>query len=107
MDIDAVNRRVDEALAGNRRSEYIVIAMALAIFTLGIAIIIVAYWEKNPYIASIGTLSQVLLLMPIKAVIRIRMANIILQTLPTIIQLLPNDKSALEIQRCMEHLRKL
>jgi hypothetical protein len=41
--ISAINERVDEALRMNKKSEYVVVSMAIAIFTLGVAVIIIGY----------------------------------------------------------------
>jgi hypothetical protein len=45
--ISAINERVDEALRMNKKSEYVVVSMAIAIFTLGVAVIIIGYWARN------------------------------------------------------------
>ena len=61
MDLGVINGRVDQALGDNRRAETIVIIMAIAIFVLGAAAFVFAYWRQNPYVAGGGLLFQALL----------------------------------------------
>ena len=101
-----INGRVDQALGDNRRAETIVIMMAIAIFVLGAAAFVFAYWRQNPYVAGGGLLFQALLYWPIREVLKLRRDNLILQTLPALVSSLPADSVAQEITKMLEHLRR-
>jgi hypothetical protein len=106
VDLEVVNERVDSALALNRRAETIVIAMAASIFVLGLAVIGVAYWVRNPYITSGAVLLQGLLYWPIREILKLRRENLMLQTLPTLIANLPRERAAQEISKALAFLRR-
>ena len=105
MDLQVINSRIDQALAGNKRAELIIVGMAVSIFLVGLAVIVVAYWLKNPYVASGSMLMQGLLAFPINEVRKLRRDNLILQTFPVLIVGLPPDKAAAEIRTLLAHLR--
>ncbi|HLJ88547.1 MAG TPA: hypothetical protein VKZ53_17130 [Candidatus Angelobacter sp.] len=106
ISLDHVNKRVDEALAANRRTEAIIIMMASGIFVLGVAIILLGYWQRNPYVAGAALLFQGLLYWPIKEVLKLRRDNLILQTVPTIVSTLPPKECADEIRKMLKFLRE-
>jgi hypothetical protein len=104
IDIDKINRRVDQALAKNRRSESIQIAMACCLFVLGVLIVGVGYELRNPYIAAGSGLLQLLLLFPIREIGKLRQDNLILQTFPILASLLPERELAQAIVALLRHL---
>jgi hypothetical protein len=106
MNLDIINERVDKALADNRRAENIVIGMAVAIFILGVALVIVAYWRLNPYVGGGAIIFQGLLYWPIKEILKLRRDNVILQSLPAIVTALPFDRAADEIEKMLAFLRR-
>jgi Flp pilus assembly protein TadB len=101
----SVNARVDEALAENRRVGWLIISMALALFAVGLLIVAVAYWLKNPYVASAAVLAQTFLIFPMNEIRKLRRDNLILQTFPVLIDGLPKDEAAGEIRKLLAYLR--
>jgi hypothetical protein len=106
MDLIAINTRVDSALQQNRRAEYIVIGMAVAIFVLGLAVVLVGYRSTNLYITGGATLFQAFLYWPVREILKLRRDNLILQTLPALTASLPPKHAADEIIKLLESLRK-
>jgi hypothetical protein len=102
----SVHKRVDTALAHNRRAEKIVILMAVGTFLLGLGIIITGYWSKNLYITVGATVLQGFLYWPINEVLKLRRDNIILQTTPVIVSTLDSAAAADEIRKFLAYLRK-
>ena len=105
MDLNAVNKRVDHALALNRRAENVVISMAVSIFVLGGGIIIVGYLVENAYVSGGAMIIQLTLYWPIREILKLRRDNIILQILPAMISNLPTQQAAQEIKKLLEYLR--
>src|ERR1041384_4036307 len=105
MDLTAINGRIDDALIRNRRAENIIVGMAIAIFALGMCIVAVAYWIKNPYVAGSSFAFQGALYWPIREVLKLRRENLMLQTVPAIVSTLPQDKAAQEIAKMLAVVR--
>src|SRR5689334_3311249 len=105
INLDHVNKRVDEALAANRRTEVIIIVMAAGIFLLGSAATVLGYWHRNPYVGSAAVLFQGLLYWPIKEILKLRRDNLVLQTVPAIVSTLPPRECAHEIRKMLQFLR--
>jgi hypothetical protein len=104
INVLTINERVDGALARNTRAEIIVIAMATAIFLVGVSIVIVAYWLKNPYVSAGGAFSQFFLRYPIREILKVRRDNLILETFPAMVSSLPPEKAAVEISKTLRYL---
>lgn len=107
MNLTRINARVDRALAANRRAEYLVIAMASGIFSIGCIVIVLAYFIVNPYVMTGGFLAQGFLYWPIRQVMRLRQDNLVIQTFPDLVSNLPPDKLAEEITKFLEYLRRI
>jgi len=105
MDVAVINQRVDKALGDNRRAEFLIVGMAVALFLVGLLAFFLAYKLKNPYVASGSVLAQTFLVFPIKEVKKIRRDNLILQTFPSLILGLPPNKAATEISLLLKYLR--
>jgi hypothetical protein len=105
MEIGQINNRVDGALHDNRRAEYIVIGMALGIFTAGTAVLFLGYWQQNPYVGGGGALLSGLLYWPIYEILKLRRDNLILQVLPVMLAELSPEDAAKEIRKLADHLR--
>lgn len=105
MDINVVNQRVDKALADNQRDHNIVLLMAVAIFALGVIIILVAYKQENPYVATGALVAQLFLYWPVREILRLRRENLMLQTLPSLVSTLAPDAAAREIAKLLAYLR--
>lgn len=106
LDIQIINGRVDKALADNRRAEWIIIGLAIAIFILGISILVVGYWQENLYVSGGSLVFDALLYWPIREILKLRRDNIILQTLPAMVTSLSAERAADEIAKFLEYLRK-
>jgi hypothetical protein len=104
--LDHVNKRIDKALAANARTEVLIIVMAAFIFLLGIAIVILGYWNQNPYLHTAAILLQGLLYWPISEIRRLREDNLILQTVPAIVSSLPPKECAKELKKMLDYLRR-
>src|SRR5438270_8166464 len=104
LDIVLVNQRVDEALKENGRALVVVIAMFFFIFLIGILILILAYWLKNPYVATGTLLFQTLLYRPINEIKKLRRDNIILKIFASLLPALSVPDQAKEINRLLERL---
>lgn len=106
MDLNTINSRVDQALLANRRAERTIIYMAIAMFVVGLSVMLVGYHFKNPYVASGSILAQSLLVFPINEIKKLRRDNVILQVFPAMIDGLPPAKAASEIVKLLEYLRR-
>jgi hypothetical protein len=104
--IDQVSKRIDKALAANRRTEILVVVMAVFIFLLGMAMIILGYWHQSLYLRTVPILLQGLLYWPIREIMRLRQDNLILQTLPAIVSTLPARECAMEMKKTLDYLRR-
>ncbi|MDR3425491.1 MAG: hypothetical protein P4M13_10555 [Alphaproteobacteria bacterium] len=105
MKLDDVNSRVDSALQKNSRAETVVLFMSSGVFVLGAFVLLVSYWIKNPYIASITVLVDAFLYWPIREVIKIRRENLVLQVVPSIVMTLSPSDAAYEIKKTLAYLR--
>jgi hypothetical protein len=105
VNLDFINKRVDEALAANRRAEGIIIGLSVGIFLLGVAALILAYWYTNPYVATGAILFQGLLYWPIGEIRRLRRENVSLQAVPALVSTFPPDKAVLEIRTLLRFIR--
>lgn len=106
MDLNAINARVDQALTDNRRAERLMIGMALALFCVGLLVLLVGYCMKNPYVAGGSSVAQVFIALPINEVRKLRRDNLILRIFPSIIRNLPPANSMVEIVKLLEYLRR-
>ncbi len=105
MNLPEIHARVDAALAANKRAEVIVIGMAVAIFVLGAGCFLLAYFEKNPYVASVSLLLTGFLYWPIREVLKLRRDNLILQVVPVMAAQLDPTALATEVKKTLDHLR--
>ncbi len=103
--LDRVNTRVDHALAENHRAERLIVSMALALFIVGLLLLFLGYWLRNPIVASAALLSQIFLMFPINEIRKLRRDNLILQTFPVLIEGLPKEAALQEIKKLLAYLR--
>ena len=76
--LDVVNSRIDKALADNRRAKVVAISMTVAVFVLGMTIVTVAYWQRNPYFTAGALVLQGFLYWPIREILSLRRDNLML-----------------------------
>ncbi|HEY4211804.1 MAG TPA: hypothetical protein VGM84_10015 [Steroidobacteraceae bacterium] len=102
---ERVDARVDHALADNRRAEFLFVVMALALFIVGLLIVLLAYRLKNPYVCGAALLTQTFLIFPVNEIRKLRRDNLILQTFPVLIEGLPAEAAVAEIKMLLALLR--
>jgi hypothetical protein len=100
-----INERVDDALHRNLRAERIIIGMTVGIFLMGIAILLVGYQQKNPYVASGSIIMQGFLYWPFNELKKVRRDNLVLQTMPAMISALPPKLAVQEMLKLMTYIR--
>jgi hypothetical protein len=105
FDLALINRRVDEALAVNRRAERIITWMTVGIFFLGLAVVVVGYWAVNPYISGGAIFLEGILYWPIRELLKLRRENLSLQIVPAILTALPPEVVAQEFVNLLKSLR--
>jgi hypothetical protein len=103
--LERVHARVDQALADNYRAERVIVGMALALFLVGLLVVLLAYWLKNPYVGSFAVFVQTLLIFPFNEMRKLRRDNLILQIFPALIERLPKDAAIEEIKILLAFLR--
>jgi len=98
--------RIDEVLHKNNAILWCLILLSGALFICGIAGILVAIFDKQ-YIWTIpSAAASFFLKWPIQQISAFRDKNIALATAPALIENLPPEKAAEEIQKLLEHLYK-
>jgi hypothetical protein len=105
MDVSVINASIQRAVADNRRAEMLLIAMAVAQFILGLLVILVGCWIRSRYVMASGTLPLGLLTFPIAEIRKLRLDNIVLRTIPTIIGTLPPRDAIAETKKLLQYLR--
>ena len=101
---DPVLERIDQVLRDNRRIETLFIVLAVILFLLGIAAVILALATGKLVLASPSVVTTLLLYWPMKQIRRTRRENIALATAPALISRLPDAEAAAQIQRILENL---
>jgi hypothetical protein len=101
---DPILDRIDEVLGDNRRTETLFITLAVILFLLGIAALIIALATGKLLLASTSAVTTAFLYWPMKQIRQIRRENIALATAPALIATLPAAQAAAEIQRVLERL---
>jgi hypothetical protein len=99
-------RRIDEVLRKNNTILWCLIIAAGILFICGIGGILVAIFDKQ-YIWTVpSAFTSFFLRWPIQQISAFRDKNIALATAPALIENLPPEKAAEEIQKLLEHLYK-
>lgn len=104
VNADPVLERIDQVLRDNRRIETLFIGLAVILFLLGIAAVILALVTGKLVLASPSVVTTLLLYWPMKQIRTIRRENIALATAPALISRLPDVEAAAQIQRILENL---
>jgi hypothetical protein len=104
--IDELVSRVDEVLARNKRTEWLLISCTALLFAVGIAAVVAAL-VSGRYIWSIpSVVTTFFLKWPLQHIQAIRRGNIALAMAPLLIRELPSAQAAKEIQKLIENLFK-
>ena len=106
MQIDEINKRIDDVLKGNRRIEWLYISLTVILFILGIICFIVAIMSGKYFWCSPPVITSMLLKYPLKEIKEIRQKNIALATAPVLITQLPPAEASKEIQLLLQNLYK-
>ena len=96
---DPVLLRIDGVLQDNRRIEQCFIGLASVLFLVGITAIVVAIVRGQFAWSLPSVFTSVFILYPLKRIEKIRRKNIALATAPALIQMLPPEKAAEELQK--------
>ncbi|MEE9443232.1 MAG: hypothetical protein V3V99_11270 [candidate division Zixibacteria bacterium] len=103
MDNTILNR-IDQVLKDNRRTETCLIWLAIILFLCGIAGIVTAL-VRGEFAWSIpSAFTSAFIYYPLRRIERIRRKNIALATAPALIDKLPTDKAAEELQNLIHSL---
>ena len=101
MELLGVHERIDQALSDNRRYETIVLIMAVALFSLGLVVIGVAYWRLNAYVGGAAVVVEALLYWPIREILKLRRDNLVFQTLHVMVSQFPPRQAQLAIEKVL------
>lgn len=102
--MDAILSRIDDVLKENKRIEWIYIILTIILFVTGIACFIVALVSGDFAWSTPAIITTALLHKPLKEIKEIRQKNIALATAPMLIEQLPKQKAAEEIQKLLQSL---
>jgi hypothetical protein len=104
MKTELINARVDVAIKLNGRAEHVIICMAVGIFSIGVALLLIGYWSQNPYVGGGSLILGGFLYWPIKEILKLRRDNLMLQILPAMVSELPRAEAAREIKKFLDRL---
>lgn len=102
--IDEVLSRIDDVIKQNRRVEWTYIFLTVLLFLTGIACFVTALITGQFAWSAPSLITTGMLYRPLNEIKEIRQKNIALATAPMLIELLPTDKSAEEIQKLIQSL---
>jgi len=112
QDSSAINRqitealdRIDQVLEGNKKLVWIVVIMALAIFALGLLLLIIGFNAGDWRILTPSAVVTALLYWPINKILKIRKENIELAVVPALVRTLPPEEAAEEIIKLIDKIR--
>lgn len=103
--VERLHARVDHALNQNHRKERLIVGMALALFVVGLLLVLLAYRLRNPYVVGAALILQTFLIFPFKAIEKLRRDNLLLRIFPDLIEGLPKDAAVKEIKMLLAFLR--
>jgi len=78
---------IDAAIAKNRRQEWVVIGVLVALFTTGLGLLVYGAWTQTWGLLVPGGLIQVTIVLPLRWLIKLREENRTLQILPQLMRL--------------------
>lgn len=105
MGVGSINMRIDQVLRYNRREELQMIAMATAIFLVGVVLLAMGYSQRLPYLSAGSIPLHLLLYGPIRKIDRIRRENIVLQVFPILIATLTAEAAEQEMRDLLAYIR--
>lgn len=102
--IDQILERVDNVLHQNRRIEWTYIGLTVLLFSTGIACFVAALISGEFLWSTPSAVTTALLYWPLNQIKDIRKENIALATAPMLINQLPTDQAAVEMQKLLQTL---
>lgn len=84
---------IEAAIAKNRRQEWIVIGVLLALFAIGLGLLVLGAVSQTWALLAPGGLVQVTIVFPISRLIRLREDNMRLQILPQLMRLAETNEA--------------
>lgn len=106
IDIGAINKRIDQTIAQNKRSEHILIFISIGMFLLAIGLLIIEILSGEIILVWPTMLINAFLYWPIKAILRIKKENIVLNETIVVLQTCPAEKAILELERLWAFMRE-
>lgn len=103
-DTQEIIARIDAVIKQNRKTEWLFCSLLVVLFLAGIISIVFAIISKEYLWATPSVITTVLLKWPLKQIKRMRDKNIALATAPMLIDSLPSEKAAEEIQKMLTKL---
>lgn len=97
--------RIDDVLERNKKIVWVVIIMALAIFVVGLLLLIIGFKSRDWRVLTPSAIITGLLYWPIKTLLKIRKENIEIAVVPALVKTLPPEKAAEEIIKLIEKIR--
>ena len=101
---DAIDR-IDSVLKRNEQTVWLVVAMSMIIFAIGLILLIIGFNSRDWRVLTPSALMTGLLYWPINKILQIRRENIQLAVVPALIRTLPPEKAAEEIIKLIEKLK--
>jgi hypothetical protein len=102
--IREVTARIDASIAENRRSERLIMGVLLALFAVGLTLLIwgaaVSRWE----LLVPGGIAQFTVAYPVRRLIKLREDNVRLQIIPQLLRLADTDEGKALAKKLLERL---
>lgn len=106
IDIGAINKRIDQTIAQNKRSEHILIFISTGMFLLAIGLLIIEILSGEIILVWPTMLINAFLYWPIKAILRIKKENVVLNETIVVLQTCPAEKAIIELERLWAFMRE-
>ena len=85
--VGEVTRYVNEAISTNRQQEWVVIALLLALFLVGLGLLVYGAYSQSWQLLAPGGIIQMAIVFPLRRLISLREQNKALQILPQLMRL--------------------
>ncbi len=106
IDIAAINKRIEQLISQNKRSERVITYMSIGIFLLGITLLIIEVLSGEIILIGFTILINVFLYWPVKAILKIRKENIVLSATATVLETCPTEKAIVELEKLWAFIRE-
>ena len=106
VDIEAINKRIDQVIAQNKKTEHVVVYVSIGIFLLGTSLLIIGILSEKVALFGFSLIISIFLYWPIKAILKIRKENMVLNTTAMVLQTCPSEKAIVELEKLLAFVRK-